>query len=130
MKFLCLLLVSNIIICYSGLCNVCYSSNYTDITKTDCHKIHHYDEVDGSEKAANRYTNPKNVKGTNFRCQDALTNAPQLYNCDFKYILINSVAIDTFNIQIKKVSVRILNLTKIAYHSPPELFLSNSSFLL
>ena len=62
-------------------------------------------------------------------CQDALPNAPQGYDLNQSDIILSSLTIYMPILEINKVPAFAFSLN-IKEHHPPELFLSNSSFLL
>lgn len=62
-------------------------------------------------------------------CQDALPNAPLGHDFDLRQIILCSLVVDIPTSEINDVPSFPFSL-EIKEHHPPELFLSNSSFLL
>ena len=62
-------------------------------------------------------------------CQVTLPNAPQGYDLNQSDIILSSLAVCIPTFEINKVHAFAFSIN-IKEHHPPELFLSNSSFLL
>ena len=127
MKFISFLLILSIILCYTGLgMGVSHSSTHTNIT--NCHKNQH-DEISGAELIANSYENDATHHKMFKCCYEALTNAPLSHDFDLRRIILCQVAVNMPTLEINDVPGFPFSL-EIKEHHPPELFLSNSSFLL
>ena len=127
MKYLSFLLVLTTFLCYTGICaDVCYSNNASEInTNTGCHG----DKKQDTSNSANSYRNSNHIKHNIYMCQDALPNAPVSHDFDLANLLLCSLAINLPTSEINDVPSFLFSL-EIKEHHPPELFLSNSSFLL
>ena len=131
MKSLSLLLVLNIIFCYTGLsANVCRSSVTQKTMNTGCHTTHEDDSIDGTTVKENSYNNKDATKEAMFMCHDALPNAPHGNDLNLKNILLYSVVINIPNPEINRVSSSYLSFETNKEYRPPDLFLLNSSFLI
>ena len=62
-------------------------------------------------------------------CQDALPNAPQGFDLNQSDIILSLLTVNMPILEINKIPAFTFSLN-IKEHHPPELFLSNSSFLL
>lgn len=128
MKYLSLLLVISVVLCYTGLgATVCHSYDVMP-NMANCH-TNHKNEFSDAKTIANSYKNTDTTNHERSMCQDALpTNAPHGYI--IKNIISYSLAIDVPTLEVDNISSFPLNLTLKTKYRPPDLFLANSSFLL
>ncbi len=127
MKYLSFILALTTFLCYTGICaDVCYSNNTREIiTNTSCHGTKKQDTYNPE----NFYQNSNHMRHNIYMCQDALPNAPQGYDLNQRHIILSLLAVYVPILEINKVPALAFSLD-IKEHHPPELFLSNSSFLL
>jgi len=129
MKSLSLLLILNIIFCYTGLSTgVCCSIDTPNIARTNCHTTHQ-DNVSNMNATGHSYKNPDEKKHEISMCQDALTNAPNGHYFDLRDIGY-SVPVSTPNLETNRVFNSPLKFEIKKQYRLPDLFLLNSSFLL
>lgn len=127
MKYVSFILIVSIILCYTGVgMDVSHAGTLPNVTK--CHKTQH-DEISGTDTIANYYENDATHHKMFKCCSDALPNAPQGHDFDLANLLLCSLAINLPTSEINDVPSFLFSL-EIKEHHPPELFLSNSSFLL
>jgi len=127
MKYLSFFLALTTFLCYTGICaDVSYSNNTSEITtNTSCHGTKKQD----TSSSAISYKNSNHISHKIDMCQVALPNAPQGYDLNQSHIILSSLAVYVPIIEINKATVLVFSFN-IKEHHPPELFLSNSSFLL
>ena len=130
MKYLSLFLVLSVAFCYTGLgASVCRSSGSTvpNMNMKNCHATQP-NKIFGTKAAANSYkiTGVMNHKAC--VCYDAVLNAP--HNHIVKNIILYPLAFDIPILKINTIPGFSLNLGLKTEYRPPDLFLTNSSFLL
>ncbi len=126
MKYLNFLLALTTFLCYTGICaNVSYSKNTGRKTHTSCHGTIKQE----TSNSANSYKNSNDTKHKIHMCQEALQNAPNSIDLNLKDTILASLAVYLPTLEINKVPAFVFSLN-IKEHHPPELFLTNSSFLL
>ena len=127
MKYLSFFLALTTFLCYTGICaDVCYSNNTSEITaNAGCHGTKKQD----TSNSAISYQNSNHINHKIYMCQDALPNAPFSHDFDLTNLLLCSLAINLPISEIYDVPGYPFSL-EVKEHHPPELFLSNSSFLL
>jgi hypothetical protein len=125
MKYINLFLVLSVIVCYGfsgGINNPCTFPNIAN-----CH-TNQQDEISKAE-TGNSYKNPDATNHQMSMCHYALLNAPHSYDFNPGDILC-SVAVNIPTLEINKVSSFPLSVATKRECYPPDLFLTNSSFLL
>ncbi|MGH7799858.1 MAG: hypothetical protein ACREOW_04405 [Thermodesulfobacteriota bacterium] len=127
MKYLSFFLALTTFLCYTGICaDVCYSNNASEITtNAGCHGTKKQD----TSNSAISYQSSNHINHKIYMCQDAIPNAPQGYDLNQSDIILSSPAVCMPTFEINKVHAFAFSIN-IKEHHPPELFLSNSSFLL
>jgi hypothetical protein len=127
MKYLSFFLALTTFLCYTGICaDISYSNNTSEITtNTSCHGTKKQD----TSSSAISYKNSNHINHKIDMCQVALPNAPQGYDLNQNHIIFSSPAVYVPILEINKTTVLVFSFN-IKEHHPPELFLSNSSFLL
>jgi len=127
MKYLSFFLALTTFLCYTGICaDVSYSNNTSEITtNTSCHGTKKQD----TSSSAISYKNSNHINHEIDMCQVVLPNAPQGYDLNQNHIILSSPAVYVPILEINKATVLVFSFN-IKEHHPPELFLSNSSFLL
>ena len=131
MKTLSLLLVLNVIFCYTGLsARVCHSLSTPKTMNAGCHTTQDDEGIATKTTKENSYKNSDSTKHTMLMCQDALPNATNGYDLNLKNILLSSVVVNVPDLETNKVSAFHLNHETKKEYCPPDLFLVNSSFLI
>ncbi len=131
MKALSLLIVLNIILCYTGIsASVCHSPSTPNTMNAGCHTTQEDDGIVTKTAKENSYTNPGATKHTMSMCHDALPSAPHGQDINLKDILSFSVVVSIPNLEINKASTSHLSFETNKEYRPPDLFLLNSSFLI
>lgn len=131
MKYLSLLLVLNIIFCYTGLsASVCHSLSTPKTMNAGCHTTQDDEGIATKTTKENSYKNSDSTKHTMLMCHYALPNAPHGNDLTLKNILLDSVVINVPNLEINRVSSSNLSFEISKEYRPPDLFLLNSSFLI
>lgn len=127
MKFMSILLILSIILCYTGVgMDVSHAGTLANVT--NCHKNQH-DEISGTETIANSYENDATHHKMFKCCSDALPNATQGLDFGLKEIVVCPSLVNVPTLDVNKLNSFLLSL-RIKEHHPPDLFLVNSSLLL
>ena len=131
MKTLSLLLVLNVIFCYTGLSDrVCHSLSTPKTMNAGCHTTQDGEGIATKTAEEHSYKNSDSTKHTTLMCHDALPNATNGHDLNLKNILLSSVVVNVPDLEINKVSTFHLNHETKKEYRPPDLFLVNSSFLI
>ncbi len=127
MKYLNFLLILTTFLCYTGICSD-FANSHTQPNMKSCHS-NKQDNLSGYKTIPYSYKNSDTIKYKIHMCQDALPNAPLSHDFDLTNLLLCSLAINLPTLEINDVPGFPFSL-EIKEHHPPDLFLSNSSFLL
>jgi len=128
MKYINLLLIISVILCYTGL-GAGISRSQDPSNNTSCHATRS-DRVSGAESRVHSPRNNDSVNHGACICHDALTSATYNHDIDQKNIILSSAMVNTPILDIIKVSDFRLNFDARKNNQPLELYLANSSFLL
>jgi len=132
MKLINLLLVLNIVFCYTGLsASVCHSNVTTSNTaSTGCHSASKDKSDDSNISNESFHETPETINQTASMCHYALSNNPQIHDFNLKHILSHSFVVNIPNLEINRVFASHLTLETKKEYRPPDLFLLNSTFLI
>ncbi len=131
MKYISLLLVLNLIFCYTGLsASVCHSGVTQNTASIGCHTTSKDNNKDGKVVNENSYNNAETINQTVSMCHYALPNAPQGHDLNLKGILSLSVVVNTPNPEINNVYKLNFSFENQKDYRLPDLFLLNSTFLI
>lgn len=128
MKYINLLLIFSVILCYTGL-GAGISRSQTHSNKASCH-ANHLDGVSGTESTVNSPQNNDTENHGTCICHNALTSATCNHDIDQKNIILSSARVNTPISEINRVSGFRLNFDIKKNNRPLELYLANASFLL
>jgi hypothetical protein len=123
MKYVNLLLVLAVVLCYGFSGGIYYPCTTTII---NCHGSQQ-DEPSNTETLAKSYKNIDLTDQEISVCHQALLNAS--YDYDFSPFL-GLITVNIPSLEVNKVSGFPLSITTKREYRPPDLFLTNSSFLL
>ncbi len=131
MNYFSLLLVLNIIFCYTGLsASVCHSGVTPNTAIRGCHNTYKDNSNNSKVIQENSYQSKDETKQSMSMCHDALPNAPHSHDFNLKDILSHSVVVNTPNLEINNVYNLNFSLENKKEYRPPDLFLLNSTFLI
>lgn len=127
-RFLSLFLVVNVLVCYGGFFRSAIASEGSTQVKSSsgCHSISHETNKTGNENAPKIINNSDNNNIS--CCFESLTNTHPDLNAKIEIISIDKTQLAVLN-EGKDNLNKILD-NSIREHDPPDLQISNSTFLL
>ena len=127
-RFFSLFLVVNILVCYGGFCRDSFASADSARVKpdSDCRSMNHENDKTANENSSRIINNSANTDSS--CCSESLTNTYPDLNAKIEIVSIDRTQPAILN--NGKDHLQKLRDNSLREHDPPDLQISNSTFLL